>query len=48
VGYGRSAEREGSAREGESHEDAGIDEVLFDPTVPALDQVDRAADVVFG
>jgi alkanesulfonate monooxygenase SsuD/methylene tetrahydromethanopterin reductase-like flavin-dependent oxidoreductase (luciferase family) len=31
-----------------AYEDAGIDEVLLDPTVPVLDQVDRAADVVFG
>jgi hypothetical protein len=45
----------GAARSGKdlrarvkAHEDAGIDEVLLDPTVPALDQVDRAADVVFG
>jgi hypothetical protein len=26
----------------------GADEVLLDPSVAALDQVDRAADVVFG
>jgi len=31
-----------------AYEDAGIDELLLDPTVPHLDQVDRAADVVFG
>lgn len=27
--------------------DAGIDEIIFDPTVPSLEQVDRLADVVF-
>jgi alkanesulfonate monooxygenase SsuD/methylene tetrahydromethanopterin reductase-like flavin-dependent oxidoreductase (luciferase family) len=27
-------------------EDAGVDELIFDPTVPALDQVDRLAEVV--
>jgi hypothetical protein len=31
-----------------AYEDAGVDEVLLDPSVAALDQVDRAADVVFG
>jgi alkanesulfonate monooxygenase SsuD/methylene tetrahydromethanopterin reductase-like flavin-dependent oxidoreductase (luciferase family) len=31
-----------------AYEDAGIDELVLDPTVPNLDQVDRAADVVFG
>jgi alkanesulfonate monooxygenase SsuD/methylene tetrahydromethanopterin reductase-like flavin-dependent oxidoreductase (luciferase family) len=31
-----------------AYEDGGIDEVILDPTVAALDQVDRAADVVFG
>jgi hypothetical protein len=30
-----------------AYEDGGIDEVILDPTVAALDQVDRAADVVF-
>jgi alkanesulfonate monooxygenase SsuD/methylene tetrahydromethanopterin reductase-like flavin-dependent oxidoreductase (luciferase family) len=30
-----------------AYQDAGIDEVLLDPTVAALDQVNRAADVVF-
>jgi alkanesulfonate monooxygenase SsuD/methylene tetrahydromethanopterin reductase-like flavin-dependent oxidoreductase (luciferase family) len=29
-------------------EEAGIDELILDPTVPHLDQVDRAADVVLG
>jgi alkanesulfonate monooxygenase SsuD/methylene tetrahydromethanopterin reductase-like flavin-dependent oxidoreductase (luciferase family) len=27
-------------------EDAGVDELIFDPTVPALDQVDRLAEVL--
>ena len=31
-----------------AYEDAGIDELLLDPTVPNVDQVDRAADIVFG
>jgi alkanesulfonate monooxygenase SsuD/methylene tetrahydromethanopterin reductase-like flavin-dependent oxidoreductase (luciferase family) len=31
-----------------AYEDGGIDEVLLDPTVAALDQVDRAATVLFG
>jgi alkanesulfonate monooxygenase SsuD/methylene tetrahydromethanopterin reductase-like flavin-dependent oxidoreductase (luciferase family) len=31
-----------------AYEEAGIDEVVLDPTVATLDQVDRAADVVFG
>jgi hypothetical protein len=31
-----------------AYQDAGIDELILDPTVPNLDQVDRAADVVFG
>jgi hypothetical protein len=31
-----------------AYEDGGVDEVLLDPSVAALDQVDRAADVVFG
>ena len=31
-----------------AYEDAGIDELLLDPTVANLDQVDRAADIVFG
>jgi len=30
------------------YEDAGIDELILDPTVANLDQVDRAADIVFG
>jgi alkanesulfonate monooxygenase SsuD/methylene tetrahydromethanopterin reductase-like flavin-dependent oxidoreductase (luciferase family) len=31
-----------------AYEDGGVDELILDPTVGALDQVDRAADVVFG
>jgi hypothetical protein len=31
-----------------AYEDGGVDELFLDPTVGALDQVDRAADVVFG
>ena len=31
-----------------AYEDAGIDELLFDPTVANIDQVDRLADIVFG
>jgi alkanesulfonate monooxygenase SsuD/methylene tetrahydromethanopterin reductase-like flavin-dependent oxidoreductase (luciferase family) len=31
-----------------AYEDAGIDELVLDPTVADLDQVDRAADAVFG
>jgi hypothetical protein len=31
-----------------AYEDAGIDELLFDPTVAHIDQVDRLADIVFG
>jgi len=31
-----------------AYEDAGIDELILDPSVAILDQVDRAADVVFG
>ncbi|MDF2742775.1 MAG: hypothetical protein K0S88_4151, partial [Actinomycetia bacterium] len=27
-------------------EDLGVDELIFDPTVPALDQVDRLAEVL--
>jgi hypothetical protein len=27
-------------------EDLGVDELIFDPTVPALDQVDRLADTI--
>jgi hypothetical protein len=29
-------------------EDAGVDELVLDPTVAELDQVDRLAEVVFG
>jgi hypothetical protein len=31
-----------------AYEDAGIDELVFDPTVANVDQVDRLADVVLG
>lgn len=31
-----------------AYEDAGIDELLLDPTVANVDQVDRAAEIVFG
>ena len=27
--------------------DAGVDQIIFDPTVAELDQIDRLADVVF-
>jgi alkanesulfonate monooxygenase SsuD/methylene tetrahydromethanopterin reductase-like flavin-dependent oxidoreductase (luciferase family) len=30
-----------------AYEDAGVDELILDPSVPSLDQVDRAADIVF-
>jgi hypothetical protein len=31
-----------------AYEAAGVDELILDPTVPDLDQVDLLADVVFG
>ncbi len=32
----------------QAYDAAGVDELIFDPSVPHLDQVDRLADVVFG
>jgi alkanesulfonate monooxygenase SsuD/methylene tetrahydromethanopterin reductase-like flavin-dependent oxidoreductase (luciferase family) len=42
-----AAHTQGAVRDtAAAFEDAGVDELIFDPTVPALDQVDRLADTV--
>jgi len=40
---GVSGQFEGAAK---AFESAGVDELIFDPTVPALEEVDRLADAV--
>lgn len=50
VGFAESIPRtpEALVERQRKYEDAGVDEVIWDPTVPDIDQVDRLADAVLG
>jgi alkanesulfonate monooxygenase SsuD/methylene tetrahydromethanopterin reductase-like flavin-dependent oxidoreductase (luciferase family) len=48
IAQGAARDADEIRRRVETYEAAGVDELILDPSVPHVDQVDRLADVVFG